>query len=163
MDSQRLASDMSAILSPSVFLALLRFDGVYLFGALLVEDVDDPFCLHFRKGGLLVKDVGAVEMVLLSLRFCYCKQSRCGGLVSIVSYSPCGPYIMKKFGKSLTVIPRWVETPFCLYSTETEGLVLRPARFEFVLQQPPTHHFVSRSIPPLPCTFIVRSPPVTAS
>jgi hypothetical protein len=47
MDSQSLISDASAVLSPSVFFTLLRLDGVYLLNTLLVEDVDDPFRLHF--------------------------------------------------------------------------------------------------------------------
>jgi hypothetical protein len=37
-----------------------------------------------RKGGPFVKDVGAVEMVLLSLRCCFYGQSRYSGLESFV-------------------------------------------------------------------------------
>jgi hypothetical protein len=47
VDGQRFASEESAILPPSVFLALLGLNGVYLLGALLVEDVEKPFGLQF--------------------------------------------------------------------------------------------------------------------
>ena len=47
VDGQRFASEESAVLPPSVFLALLGLDGVYLLGALLVEDVEKPFGLQF--------------------------------------------------------------------------------------------------------------------
>lgn len=102
VDSKRLTRQIQTMLSPQVLRLFLGFYCRVAIFALLLHHSQDPFTLHLDER----RPVGQRSRRLVATSVSMPDGEPANAI-------PCGPYIMKKFGYSCTIMPRLVAIPSC--------------------------------------------------